>query len=196
MGNETTSQAKQPKLWHALVSFGALIAVMSVGIIHYKVDPHIPMFIGVIASAVVSLLIGFKWNELEEMMISGISKAMQAVLILAIVGMMIGVWLLSGTIPTMIYYGLKLLSPSVFLIAALLICSITSLATGTSWGTAGTMGLALMGIAQGLGMPLGVTREQFCRERTSVTSFHRCPTPQTLHLPWREPTYLHTLNTC
>ena len=77
-------------------------------------------------------------------------------LILAIVGMMIGVWLLSGTIPTMIYYGLKLLSPSVFLIAALLICSITSLATGTSWGTAGTMGLALMGIAQGLGMPLGV----------------------------------------
>ena len=157
MGNETTSQAKQPKLWHALVSFGALIAVMSVGMIHYKVDPHIPMFVGVIASAVVSLLIGFKWNELEEMMISGISKAMQAVLILAIVGMMIGVWLLSGTIPTMIYYGLKLLSPSVFLIAALLICSITSLATGTSWGTAGTMGLALMGIAQGLGMPLGVT---------------------------------------
>ena len=86
---------------------------MSVGIIHYKVDPHIPMFIGVIASAVVSLLIGFKWNELEEMMISGISKAMQAILILAIVGMMIGVWLVSGTIPTMIYYGLKLLSQHV-----------------------------------------------------------------------------------
>ena len=82
---------------------------------------------------------------------------MQAILILAIVGMMIGVWLVSGTIPTMIYYGLKLLSPSIFLIAALLVCSITSLATGTSWGTAGTMGLALMGIAHGLGMPLGVT---------------------------------------
>lgn len=82
---------------------------------------------------------------------------MQSILILAIVGMMIGVWLLSGTIPTMIYYGLKLLSPKIFLIAAVLICSITSLATGTSWGTMGTMGLALMGIGKGLGMPVGPT---------------------------------------
>lgn len=157
MGNETTSQGRQPKIWHALISFLALVLVMSIGIAYYEVDPHVPMFIGVIVAAVVSLSLGFKWGEIEGMMISGISKAMQAILILAIVGMMIGVWLVSGTIPTMIYYGLKLLSPSIFLIAALLVCSITSLATGTSWGTAGTMGLALMGIAQGLGMPLGVT---------------------------------------
>ena len=157
MGNETTSQGRQPKIWHALISFLALVLVMSIGIAYYEVDPHVPMFIGVIVAAVVSLSLGFKWGEIEGMMISGISKAMPAILILAIVGMMIGVWLVSGTIPTMIYYGLKLLSPSIFLIAALLVCSITSLATGTSWGTAGTMGLALMGIAQGLGMPLGVT---------------------------------------
>lgn len=157
MGNKTTSQGRQPKIWHALISFLALVLVMSIGIAYYEVDPHVPMFIGVIVAAVVSLSLGFKWGEIEGMMISGISKAMQAILILAIVGMMIGVWLVSGTIPTMIYYGLKLLSPSIFLIAALLVCSITSLATGTSWGTAGTMGLALMGIAQGLGMPLGVT---------------------------------------
>lgn len=157
MGNETTSQGRQPKIWHALISFLALVLVMSIGIAYYEVDPHVPMFIGVIVAAVVSLSLGFKWGEIEGMMISGISKAMQAILILAIVGMMIGVWLVSGTIPTMIYYGLKLLSPSIFLIAALLVCSIISLATGTSWGTAGTMGLALMGIAQGLGMPLGVT---------------------------------------
>ena len=73
------------------------------------------------------------------MMVDGISKAMQSILILAIVGMMIGAWLISGTIPTMIYYGLRLLSPKIFLVAAVLICSITSLATGTSWGTMGTM---------------------------------------------------------
>ena len=157
MGNETTSQGRQPKIWHALISFLALVLVMSIGIAYYEVDPHVPMFIGVIVAAVVSLSLGFKWGEIEGMMNSGISKAMQAILILAIVGMMIGVWLVSGTSPTMIYYGLKLLSPSIFLIAALLVCSITSLATGTSWGTAGTMGLALMGIAHGLGMPLGVT---------------------------------------
>lgn len=152
-----TNGPKPTKMVHALISFLGLVVVMSVGIIVFQVDPHVPMFIGVIIAACVSLALGYKWEDIEQMMITGISRAMQAILILAIVGMMIGVWLLSGVIPTMIYYGLKILSPSIFLIAALLICSITSLATGTSWGTAGTMGLALMGIAKGLGMPLPLT---------------------------------------
>ena len=150
-------EIKEPKLAQAIFSFLALIAVMSVGIIVFKVDPHIPMFVGVIIAAIVAMSLGFKWETIEKMMVDGISKAMQSILILAIVGMMIGVWLLSGTIPTMIYYGLKLLSPKIFLIAAVLICSITSLATGTSWGTMGTMGLALIGIGHGLGMPIGPT---------------------------------------
>lgn len=148
---------KETKLIHAAISFLGLIAVMSVGIIIFEVDPHIPMFIGVIIAAIVSMTLGYKWSDIEGMMVNGISKAMQSILILAIVGMMIGVWLISGTIPTMIYYGLKLLSPKIFLVAAVLICSITSLATGTSWGTMGTMGLALIGIGNGLGMPIGPT---------------------------------------
>ena len=130
---------------------------MSIGIKVFEVDPHIPMFLGVIAAAVMAMYLGYKWADIEKMMVDGISKAMQSILILAIVGMMIGAWLISGTIPTMIYYGLKLLSPKIFLIATVLICSITSLATGTSWGTMGTMGLALIGIGQGLGMPIGPT---------------------------------------
>ncbi len=150
-------EVRAPYLWEALLSFLALIVIMSVGIIVFEVDPHIPMFIGVMFAALMALKIGYKWAQVEEMMITGISRAMQAILILAIVGMMIGIWLLSGTIPTMIYYGLKLLSPSIFLIAAVLICSVTSLATGTSWGTMGTMGLALIGIGQGMGMPIGPT---------------------------------------
>ena len=139
-------EIKTTKLYHALTTFLILIVVMSVGIKVFEVDPHIPMFIGVIAAAVMAMVLGYKWSDIEKMMVDGISKAMQSILILAIVGMMIGTWLLSGTIPTMIYYGLKLLSPKVFLVAAVLICSITSLATGTSWGTMGTMGLALIGI--------------------------------------------------
>lgn len=150
-------EIKTPKLYHALISFIGLIVVMSVGIIVFEVDPHIPMFIGVIISAIMAMVLGYKWVDIEKMMVDGIGKAMQSILILAIVGMMIGTWLLSGTIPTMIYYGLKLLSPKLFLIAAVLICSITSLATGTSWGTMGTMGLALIGIGEGLGMPIGPT---------------------------------------
>lgn len=148
---------REAKLIHAIISFFGLIVVMSIGIMKFKVDPHIPMFIGVIVAAIVTMSLGYTWKSIEGMMVDGISKAMQSILILAIVGMMIGVWLISGTIPTMIYYGLKLLSPKIFLIAAVLICSITALATGTSWGTMGTMGLALIGIGYGLGMPVGPT---------------------------------------
>ena len=150
-------EIREPKLRHALITFGCLVLIMSVGIIVFEVDPHIPMFFGVIVSAVMAMVLGYNWSSIEKMMVDGISKAMQSILILAIVGMMIGTWLLSGTIPTMIYYGLKLLTPRFFLVAAVLICSITSLATGTSWGTMGTMGLALIGIGQGLGMPIGPT---------------------------------------
>lgn len=158
MGSEAKTKAvRDPFLWEALISFVGLIFVMAIGIVVFKVDPHMPMFIGVIISALIALKIGHKWEEIEGMIITGISRAMQACLILMIVGIMVGVWITSGTIPAMIYYGLKILKPSIFLAASLLICSITSLSTGTSWGTIGTMGLALIGISQGLGMPIGPT---------------------------------------
>ena len=145
---------RKANLIEALFTFGFLIVVMSVSIIKFKLDPHIPMFVGVIAAAVMGLWLGYKWESLENAMIKGISQAMQSIIILAIIGMLIGVWIVSGVVPSMILYGLKLLSPQLFLPAAVLICSITSLATGTSWGTAGTMGVALMGIAVGLDIPL------------------------------------------
>ena len=70
-----------------------------------------------------------------------------------IIGSLIGTWILSGTVPAMIYYGLKILSPSIFLVATMIISSIVSLATGSSWTTAGTVGIALIGVGQGLGIP-------------------------------------------
>lgn len=155
--SEKTKQVRSPKLWEALVSFLGLIVVMAIAIIVYGVDPHVPMFIGVIIAACVSLYIGHKWEDIEQAMINGITQALQSVLILAIIGILIGVWMVSGVVPSMIYYGLNILSPKIFLPATMIICSITSLATGTSWGTAGTMGIALMGIAQGLGIPAPIT---------------------------------------
>ena len=146
-------QPRAPHLWEAILSFGVLIAVMAVGIIVFEVDPHVPMFIGVIFAAIMALKIGYSWDQVETAMKDGIYRSLQAVMILIIVGILIAVWIVSGTVPAMIYYGLKILSPSIFLIAACIICSITSLATGTSWGTMGTMGLALIGIAIGLGIP-------------------------------------------
>jgi NhaC family Na+:H+ antiporter len=92
---------------------------------------------------------------MEKGIVDGIHKAMPAILIMLCVGVLIGSWIASGTIPMVIYYGLKLISPQYFLVTACFICSLTSLATGTSWGTIGTLGVAFIGIAMGLGMPLG-----------------------------------------
>lgn len=148
--------ARKPYLWEAMLSFGFLILVMAIGIAVYEANPHIPMLIGTLFAVLVAFKLGFTWNEIEKSMFDGIYQALQAVIILAIIGVLIGVWLLSGVVPSMIYYGLAILRPSIFLVASLLICSITSLATGTSWGTAGTIGIALMGIAKGLGIPAPV----------------------------------------
>ena len=146
-----------PKLWEAILTFLTLIAIMAIGIIVFKTEPHVPMFIGVISAAIMAMHLGYSWDKIESFMVKGISRAMGSIMILIVIGILIGVWIVSGVVPTMIYYGLKLISPKIFLVAALLICSITSLATGSSWGTMGTMGLALMGISQGLGIPLPAT---------------------------------------
>lgn len=150
-------EARMPKLWEALLTMLFLVIMLAVGIIVYGVDPHVPMFVGVIGAALMALHLGYKWDAIEKSMLNGIYKALQSIVILVIIGILIGVWIDSGVVPSMIYYGLKILKPSIFFIAALLICSITSLATGTSWGTMGTMGVALMGIGLGLGMNPGMT---------------------------------------
>ena len=144
---------RKATFFEAVLTFALLILVMSLSIVVYEVDPHIPMFVGVIIAALMALKIGYSWSMIEESMMKGIYQALQSILILAIIGILVGIWILAGVVPSMISYGLTILHPSIFLVATLLICSITSLATGTSWGTAGTMGIALMGIASGLGIP-------------------------------------------
>ncbi len=144
---------RKANLFEAIITFLALIAVMAVAIIKFESDPHIPMFIGVIFAALMALKLGFKWEQIEQSMVKGITQALQSIIILAIIGILVGVWILAGVVPSMIYYGLNILAPSIFLVATVLICSITSIATGSSWGTAGTMGIALMGIAHGMGIP-------------------------------------------
>ena len=146
-----------PKVWEALITLVLLVAVLAVGIVIYGADVHVPMFVGVCVAAIMALYLGHKWEDIEKMMMDGIYKALQSICILIIVGILIGVWINAGVVPTMIYYGLQLMHPTIFFIATLLICSITSLATGTSWGTMGTMGVALMGIGFGLGMNPGMT---------------------------------------
>ena len=118
-----------------------------------KIDVHLPIFISGMVAAVVAKLAGnVSWDEVEEGVIHTIGMSMQAILILLIIGMVIGTWILSGVVPTMIYYGLKIINPAAFLPITLISCSIVSLALGSSWTTASTIGVALIGIGEGFGI--------------------------------------------
>ncbi|MEA4960466.1 Na+/H+ antiporter NhaC [Lutispora sp.] len=152
-----SSKARQKK--EATVLEALVPVVLTVGILMYTIlvlggDVHIPLVLGSIITTLIAVYrLGFTWGEIEEGFIATISGTMQAIIILAIIGMIIGTWILGGVVPTLIFYGLKVLSPAFFLIASMILCSIVSLATGSSWTTAGTVGIALMGVAVGLGVP-------------------------------------------
>ncbi|MDD3875113.1 MAG: Na+/H+ antiporter NhaC [Bacteroidales bacterium] len=111
-------------------------------------------------SAAIAALIGFrhghKWSSIEKGVVKSISTAIPSILILLVIGSLAGTWLISGIVPALIYYGLQILNPFIFLFAACVICSIVSLVTGSSWSTAATIGIALVGIGKTLGIHEGL----------------------------------------
>lgn len=117
---------------------------------------QLALFISWFIMIILGLRLGYRYETLQEGIIKGISNGLEAVLILFAVGALIGTWIAGGIVPSIIYFGLDLIHPSVFLLATLIICSLTALATGTSWGTVGTAGIAMMGIGEALGIPLPI----------------------------------------
>jgi len=107
-------------------------------------------------AAIIALRHGQRWNDLFEGVTSSIGSAMPALIILLMIGALAGTWMLSGVVPAMIYYGLDLLNPTIFLFASCLVCCVVSLATGSSWGTVATVGIALLGIGKALGLHEGM----------------------------------------
>ena len=126
---------------------------MMVTIVVLKQTPHVPLIIGTTVASIVAWRYGYKWNDLEEAMYKGIRLALPAIVIIILVGLTIGAWIGGGIVATMIYYGLKLLTPSLFLVSITVICSIVALAIGSSWSTMGTIGVAGMGIGLSMGIP-------------------------------------------
>lgn len=148
----------QPSLGLSIGVFIVAAAIISYGVLVLGVDAHIPIVISAVVVSCVGLFVLKKpWSEIEEGGLNAIAVALQAVVILMIIGMVIGIWIQSGVVPTLIYYGLSILSPGIFLLATLLICSIVAISTGSSWTTTGTVGVALLGIGFGLGIPAPVT---------------------------------------
>lgn len=137
----------------------ALVAITVVigGIAIIKAPTSIVLITGGAAIILLSLIWGIKWEDIERDILKNINHMLVPILILLAVGMLIGSWILSGTIPFFVYYGLVLLKPSVFLFATCLICAIMTLMCGSSWATIGTIGVAFMGISMGLEVPLYYT---------------------------------------
>ncbi|ATW27489.1 Na+/H+ antiporter NhaC [Candidatus Formimonas warabiya] len=144
----------RPSFGIALFIFLAIIATLSIGMFVLKVDLHPLLIICILFTALICMKVGFTWENVELALCNGINRAMTSMFIFILIGMLIGSWTQSGTIPGLVYYGLGLLSPQFFLPAGFIVCSIMSFATGTCWGTGGTLGVALLGMGAGMGMPL------------------------------------------
>ena len=146
---------RRPSFGVALIPLLAMALLLGVGYGVYRIKAQVLLVAAATLTAVLGLVLGFKWRDMERGIVESIHKAMPAILIMLSVGVLVGAWMAGGTIPMVIYYGLKLISPKFFLATACLVCSVVSLASGTSWGTVGTVGVAFIGIAMGLGIPLG-----------------------------------------
>ncbi|HEY9539571.1 MAG TPA: Na+/H+ antiporter NhaC [Kiloniellaceae bacterium] len=151
----TSSTRELPSLSLALMPVVLTLVVLGVQLFYFEdFTPHVPLAIGLAITGLVGIKLGFNWSSIENGVFHVIHVSLPSVSVLITVGMIIGVWIASGTVPTLIYYGLTILSPQIFLAAAMVLCSIVSLSLGTSWGTVGTVGLALMGIGAGFGIPM------------------------------------------
>jgi len=153
----TASPGRPPSLLVSLIPVATLIALLAASVALFGDGSsgganQIALILAAGVAIIIGVFHGYPWKTLERGIVQGISLALGAVIILLTVGALIGSWILAGIVPTMIYYGLQLLSPTVFLPSACIICCFVSLATGSSWTTAGTVGVALIGIATAQGM--------------------------------------------
>ena len=155
-------QQKQASFFDAFIPIFVLVCLLGSAVYLYGDNSssgpnQIALLFATFTAALVGLKNGYTWRLLEEAMIKGITLSLGAILILLMVGALIGTWLLSGTVPTLIYYGLQIISPQWFYAASCLICGIVAMSIGSSWTTAATIGVALLGVATGLGLDQVVT---------------------------------------
>ncbi len=145
---------RTPTLFQSLIPIISIAVFLGIGYGVLKLRIEFLLIAAAAVSGILALRLGYTYKEMEEGIVHSISKGMPAMMVVIVVGMLIGTWMSCGAIPMMIFYGLKIISPAFYLVTACVVCSIISVVTGTSYGTAGTVGVAFIGIAQGLGVPL------------------------------------------
>lgn len=152
---EKARTKKEAGFRHGILAFALLAVVMFCCVVLLGTEPQIPMVIGCAIAGGIAMFLGFSFEEVLDGAFKGILDAMEAVLILMCIGMLVGTWIMSGTVPTLVYYGLSVISPQLFLPVAFLGTLLVGIVLG-SWGAAGTIGIAFMGIAAALDIPLGM----------------------------------------
>ncbi|MDY0201975.1 MAG: Na+/H+ antiporter NhaC [Tenuifilaceae bacterium] len=156
-----TNRISKPNLFQAFIPILFLIIFLVLNVYFFGNDTlsganQIALLLAATIAAIIAVSLGHKWFSIRKQIVRSISSAMPSMIILLLIGSLAGTWLLSGVVPAMIYYGLKILHPSIFLMASVIICSLVSLATGSSWSTVATIGVALLGIGNALGFSNGV----------------------------------------
>lgn len=141
----------------ALLVICFLIGILIWSLVFGSGEIHIPLVASTIFAGIIALLSGYTLEEIEHSMLKTITVALQPLVIMLIVGILVGTWMTAGIVPTMIYYGLKIVNPKFFLVTTAIICGIVALAIGSSWTTMSTIGIALFGISMGLGIPPAMT---------------------------------------
>ncbi|ASK62434.1 Na+/H+ antiporter NhaC [Virgibacillus phasianinus] len=148
---------RKPTLLEAFIPIIMMLFLLAIGYGVYGFSPEPLLILASIFAGFIALRVGVGWDEMMLGIREKLDMAMPAILVLISIGILIGTWMISGTIPMMIYYGLELINPRFIVLIAFVVTAIISIVTGTSWGSAGTVGVALMGIAIGLGASLPAT---------------------------------------
>ena len=151
----------KPSIWQSLLPVGVLLIGLVASVNFFGDDAsygpnQIALILSAVVAALIGLRLGFSWKQMQDAMIKGVSLAMGAIFILLVVGSLIGTWILGGIVPTMMYYGLQILSPKIFYTACCVICAIVAIVSGSSWTTVSTIGIALIGIATAFDLHLGI----------------------------------------
>lgn len=145
-----------PELWEAIAVIAVILAMLIVFNVVIYIDTPIALFAAVVLAGAYAVYLGYSFNDVEKMMIKGLNGSTMVILFNFLIGLIIASWIASGIIPYIIYLGLGWLSPVLIPVLALVMCAAMSLIIGSSWTTAGTMGLAFVGIGVSLGIPVGV----------------------------------------
>ncbi|MDG1857835.1 MAG: Na+/H+ antiporter NhaC [Emcibacteraceae bacterium] len=150
------NEFRAPSFLQSIICFGGIIGMIVTGLIVFSIPIHVIIMIAIIWSAGHAYSLGLRYQQIKEAMNKGIERGLGAMYIFILIGVVIAAYLESGTITSIVFYSLDLISPAVFLPAGLLLCSFMSLAVGTSWGTVGTAGVILIGVGSAMGIPLPI----------------------------------------